>query len=49
MLDELASRGVLSASGHELLQNSAMAGNYLRTVPGVHACDGFFAAVLTAS
>lgn len=49
MLDQLASRGVLTASGHALLQESAIVGNYLRTIPGVHACDGFFAAALTVS
>ena len=24
----------------------AMRGDYLRTIPGVHQCDGFFAAVI---
>lgn len=49
LLDEMASRGVLTGAGHTLLQETAVAGNYLRTIPGVHACDGFFAAVLTVS
>jgi 16S rRNA (cytosine967-C5)-methyltransferase len=26
--------------------DSLISGNYLRTIPGVHPCDGFFAAVL---
>jgi 16S rRNA (cytosine967-C5)-methyltransferase len=26
--------------------DSLLAGPYLRTIPGVHACDGFFAAIL---
>jgi len=26
--------------------NSLAAGSYLRTVPGIHRCDGFFAAIL---
>jgi len=44
-LDSLAARGVLTAEGRERLR-SATAGPYLRTIPGVHPCDGFFAAVL---
>jgi 16S rRNA (cytosine967-C5)-methyltransferase len=26
--------------------DSLVAGNYLRTFPGIHPCDGFFAAML---
>ncbi len=45
-LDRLFEHGVLSGTGHALLRDTAIAGPYLRTVPGVHPCDGFFAAVL---
>jgi 16S rRNA (cytosine967-C5)-methyltransferase len=46
-LDELLAAGILTAEGHALLRETALAGPYLRTVPGVHSCDGFFAALLT--
>jgi 16S rRNA (cytosine967-C5)-methyltransferase len=45
ILDALAGRGVLTAEGRERLR-SATEGPYLRTLTGVHPCDGFFAAVL---
>ncbi|HEX3660963.1 MAG TPA: transcription antitermination factor NusB [Acidobacteriaceae bacterium] len=45
ILDEMAARGVLTAEGRERLR-SATEGPYLRTIPGVHPCDGFFATVL---
>ena len=45
LLDTLLATGVLTPSGRELLC-SATDGPYLRTIPGVHPCDGFFAAVL---
>jgi 16S rRNA (cytosine967-C5)-methyltransferase len=48
ILDELATRGVVTAEGREQLR-SATAGPYLRTIPGVHPCDGFFATVLERS
>lgn len=48
ILDALAARGVLTAEGRERLR-SATEGPYLRTIPGVHPCDGFFAAVLERS
>jgi 16S rRNA (cytosine967-C5)-methyltransferase len=41
-LDLLRSRGVLTWPDPPSLMN----GPYLRTIPGVHPCDGFFAAVL---
>jgi 16S rRNA (cytosine967-C5)-methyltransferase len=28
---------------------SLVRGNFLRTLPGIHPCDGFFAAVIVAS
>jgi 16S rRNA (cytosine967-C5)-methyltransferase len=45
VLDRLAAEGVLTAEGWERLR-SATEGGYLRTIPGVHPCDGFFAAVV---
>ncbi len=48
ILDVLAARGVLTAEGRERLR-SATEGPYLRTIPGVHPCDGFFATVLERS
>ncbi len=47
VLEELATSGVLTQGGRERLETTALAGPYLRTTPGVHPCDGFFAAVLT--
>jgi len=43
LLDRLA-QNIVTAAGRELL-NSAVQGPFLRTIPGIHACDGFFAAV----
>ncbi len=45
ILDRLTESGVVRAEGRERLR-SATEGGYLRTVPGVHPCDGFFVAVL---
>jgi 16S rRNA (cytosine967-C5)-methyltransferase len=44
-LQRLQKAGVLTWSD----ANSLVDGNYLRTLPGVHPCDGFFAAVLERS
>jgi 16S rRNA (cytosine967-C5)-methyltransferase len=41
-LDRLQQEGELICSDHSLLTR----GPYLRTLPGVHPCDGFFAAIL---
>ncbi len=46
-LDALLATGILTEPGHARLLETALAGPYLRTVPGVHPCDGFFAALLT--
>ncbi len=46
VLDRLHERAVLTEAGHATLTATALAGPYLRTVPGVHPCDGFFAALL---
>jgi 16S rRNA (cytosine967-C5)-methyltransferase len=45
-MSRLAAAGVLTDSTLEHLQATALSGNYLRTIPGVHTCDGFFAAVI---
>ncbi len=51
-LDEEMARlereGELHAEGARKLRESALRGRFLRTLPGVHQCDGFFAACLTA-
>ncbi len=46
-LDALLEQGILTAAGHMRLRETALAGPYLRTIPGIHPCDGFFAALLT--
>jgi 16S rRNA (cytosine967-C5)-methyltransferase len=38
-------RGVLPGISADLLLRSAVRGDWLRTLPGCHPCDGFFAAV----
>ncbi|MFP5227090.1 MAG: transcription antitermination factor NusB [Acidobacteriota bacterium] len=45
VLDRLAESGVITAEGRERLR-SATDGDFLRTLPRVHPCDGFFAAVV---
>jgi 16S rRNA (cytosine967-C5)-methyltransferase len=45
ILDSLAESGVVTAEGRERLRTATSLG-FLRTLPGVHTCDGFFAAVL---
>jgi 16S rRNA (cytosine967-C5)-methyltransferase len=45
ILDHLAEHGVVTAEGRERL-GSATDGSFLRTLPGVHPCDGFFAAMI---
>jgi 16S rRNA (cytosine967-C5)-methyltransferase len=42
LLDELKSEGTLAWSEVD----SLIDGEFLRTLPGVHPCDGFFAAVI---
>jgi 16S rRNA (cytosine967-C5)-methyltransferase len=44
ILDALTESGVVTAEGRERLR-TATGGFFLRTLPGVHPCDGFFAAV----
>lgn len=38
--------GVLHAHGADLLRTSALQNGFLRTLPGVHPCDGFYAALI---
>ena len=45
-LDGLQTAGILTPEGRARLQETALSGPYLRTVPGLHPCDGFFAAML---
>ena len=45
LLDRLLATGILTPSGRQSLR-TATDGAYLRTLPGLHPCDGFFAAVL---
>ena len=45
ILDRLAANGIVTRQGREHL-HTATEGNFLRTLPGIHACDGFFAAMI---
>lgn len=49
-LDEDVARlerdGVIHSQGTERLRESALRGGVLRTIPGVHGCDGFFGALI---
>jgi len=45
LVEQLAARGVLTERGRENVL-AAITNDQLRTLPGVHPCDGFFAAVL---
>lgn len=45
ILDQLAEHGRVSAEGRERLRTATDDG-FLRTLPGVHPCDGFFAALI---
>jgi 16S rRNA (cytosine967-C5)-methyltransferase len=46
VLNAMHDEGILTPAGIKRLRTTALAGPYLRTLPGVHACDGFFAALL---
>ncbi len=46
-LQEMHGTGALHAEGLRHLEEHAVQGAYLRTVPGVSPCDGFFAALIT--
>ena len=45
MLDQITKSGVVTAQGRDRLR-SATERSFLRTIPGVQPCDGFFAAVV---
>jgi 16S rRNA (cytosine967-C5)-methyltransferase len=45
ILDRLAESGIVTLPWRERLRSAAESG-FLRTLPGVHPCDGFFAAVM---
>jgi 16S rRNA (cytosine967-C5)-methyltransferase len=45
LLERLAVSGVLNSDAN---LRSVVRGETLRTLPGVHSCDGFFATVLEA-
>jgi 16S rRNA (cytosine967-C5)-methyltransferase len=45
ILDRLVQPGIVTAEGRARL-GSAVSGPWLRTLPGIHPCDGFFAAVI---
>jgi 16S rRNA (cytosine967-C5)-methyltransferase len=49
LLERLSATGIVTDAGKAALTESALTGPYLRTVPGIHPCDGFFAAVLTVA
>lgn len=44
----LEREGAIHAEGAARLRSTAARGSFLRTLPGIHGCDGFFAAVLAA-
>ena len=44
---EIHAAGALHDEGLKHLQEHAISGEYLRTIPGVSPCDGFFAALMT--
>lgn len=46
-IDRLEQSGMLHSGGAQKLRDSALVNGCLRTLPGVHNCDGFFAALLT--
>lgn len=46
-IERLERAGILHSEGARQLQASAIVNGSLRTLPGVHGCDGFFAALLT--
>lgn len=45
-ISALAAEGVLQVDSLAHLRSTAVSGPYLRTIPGTHTCDGFFAAVI---
>jgi 16S rRNA (cytosine967-C5)-methyltransferase len=49
ILTRLAAQNVLPGSSLEMLSSTAISGRSLRTLPGIHPCDGFYATVLERS
>lgn len=45
-VDRLEQAGILIPDGAKVLRESAIFNSCLQTLPGLHACDGFFAALL---
>ena len=45
-IERLEHDGIIHSEGAEKLRATALANGCLRTLPGVHSCDGFFAALL---
>lgn len=46
LIEKLATSGVLPQKAVELLLRTAIRNRALRTLPGIHSCDGFYATVL---
>lgn len=46
LLARLAHEGALKPESADMLARTAVCSGYLRTLPGIHPCDGFFAALL---
>ena len=46
-LTRLEQEGIVHAAGAEQLRSSVFRAGALRTLPGIHPCDGFYAALLT--
>lgn len=49
LIESLASAGILSPASCDSLLSSATRDGALRTLPGTHPCDGFFAVILERS
>ena len=47
-IERLEREGIVHAEGARKLRQSAMRDGFLRTLPGAHDCDGFFAAMFIA-
>jgi len=45
-IQSLADSEILTPQGAERISTSALKNGFLRTIPGLHNCDGFFAALL---
>ena len=44
-LAQLEREGAINSEGLRQLRGTALRGDFLRTIPGIHRCDGFFAAL----